>query len=110
MAASVTLPFALITILLMRLVLRSRNWKPATGREQLAGATVSVTEPFAPIEGGSIYQGMVRMHGELWRAVAREAIPAGAQARVVAHRRVDRACGAFRETRRRRLTICRTRV
>jgi len=25
---------------------------------------------------------MVRMHGELWRAVAREAIPAGAHVRV----------------------------
>src|SRR6202795_536781 len=37
-AAGVTVPFALITILLMRLVLRSRSWKPSTGREQLMGA------------------------------------------------------------------------
>ena len=28
------------------------------------------------------YQGMVRMHGELWRAVARESLPAGAEVRV----------------------------
>jgi membrane protein implicated in regulation of membrane protease activity len=29
-----------------------------------------------------LFQGMVRMHGELWRAVSPEAIPAGAQVRV----------------------------
>jgi membrane protein implicated in regulation of membrane protease activity len=29
-----------------------------------------------------IFQGMVRLHGELWRAVAREEIPAGAEVRV----------------------------
>ncbi len=37
-AFGVTLPFALLTILLMRLVLRSRSWKQSTGREQLVGA------------------------------------------------------------------------
>jgi membrane protein implicated in regulation of membrane protease activity len=26
---------------------------------------------------------MVRLHGELWRAIAREAIPAGASVRVI---------------------------
>src|SRR4029434_11296490 len=34
-AIAVTLPFAGISVLLMRLVLRSRKWKPATGREEL---------------------------------------------------------------------------
>ena len=37
-AVAVTLPFALLTVFLMRLVLRSRKWKSATGREELIGA------------------------------------------------------------------------
>ena len=81
-AAGVPLPFALIAILLMRLVLRSRSWKPSTGREQLVGAAAEVTGPLVQLAGSEIFQGMVRVHGELWRAVAREAIPAGAHVRV----------------------------
>ena len=81
-AAGVTLPFALITILLMRLVLRSRSWKPSTGPEQLIGAAAEVTDPLVQLAGSEIFQGMVRLHGELWQAVAHEAIPAGAHVRV----------------------------
>jgi membrane-bound serine protease (ClpP class) len=81
-AAGVTVPFALITILLMRLVLRSRSWKPATGREQLVGTPAEVTAPIVKSADAEVFQGMVRLHGELWRAVAREAIPAGASVRV----------------------------
>ena len=43
-ALGVTLPFAVLTILLMRLVLRTRGWKQTTGREQLTGAAAEVTE------------------------------------------------------------------
>ena len=82
-AAGVTLPFALITIFLMRLVLRSRTWKPSTGREQLVGAVADVTGPLVQLGGSETFEGMVRLHGELWRAVAGEAIPAGAQVRVI---------------------------
>jgi len=85
-AASVTVPFAVITILLMRLVLKSRSWKPATGREQLTGTSGEVTVPLVQAPDAEMFQGMVRLHGELWRAVAREAIPAGAEVRVA---RVD---------------------
>jgi membrane-bound serine protease (ClpP class) len=81
-AAGVTLPFALITILLMRLVLRSRLWKSATGLEQLVGAPAEVTDPLVSSTEAEVFQGMVRLHGELWRAIAREAIPAGARVRV----------------------------
>jgi len=81
-AFGVTLPFALLTILLMRLVLRSRTWKQSTGREQLVGSPGEVTETLVRQTGSEIFQGMVRLHGELWRAVAREEIPAGAQVRV----------------------------
>ena len=82
-ALGVTVPFALVTIFLMRLVLRSFRWKQATGAEQMVGAEGEVTEAFeasAPEQPG---RGMVLVHGELWRAVAREKIPKGAQVRVV---------------------------
>jgi membrane-bound serine protease (ClpP class) len=98
-ALGVTAPAAAVTILLMRLVLRSREWKQSAGAEQLVGAPAEVTEAFAPIAGqtagattaggqtatpaASSFQGMVRLRGELWRAVAPVAIPAGAQVRVV---------------------------
>jgi len=82
-ALGVTLPFALISVFLMRLVLRSRKWKPETGIEQLSGAEAEVTEPLAATGDGGGFQGMVRLHGELWRAIAPEAIPAGAHVRVV---------------------------
>jgi membrane-bound serine protease (ClpP class) len=81
-AAGVTLPFALITILLMRLVLRSRLWKPATGREQLVGAPAVVADPIVKLAEAEVFQGMVRLHGDLWCAVAREAIPTGARVQV----------------------------
>ena len=81
-AASVTVPFALITIFLMRLVLKSRTWKPSMGREQFVGSTAEVTDPLVKSQDGEMFQGMVRLNGALWRAVAREAIPQGAHVRV----------------------------
>jgi membrane-bound serine protease (ClpP class) len=81
-AFGATVPFALLTILLMRLVLRSRSWKPKTGLEQLVGSPGEVTEPLVRQGDSDFFQGMVRLHGELWRAVAQEEIPAGAQVRV----------------------------
>lgn len=77
-ALAVTLPVALIVIFLMRLVLRSFRWKQATGAEQLIGAVGDVTEP---VEAAGA-KGMVRVHGELWRAAAQQAIPRGVRVRV----------------------------
>ena len=77
-ALSVTLPVALLTFFLMRLVLKSRRWKTATGREEMVGAEGVVTTSL-PGHG----EGMIRVHGELWRAVATEAIPEGALVRVL---------------------------
>lgn len=85
-ALGMTLPCALVTIVLMRLVLRSRSWKQSTGTEQLLGEQAEVTDPItaAAAPGApEAFQGMVRLHGELWRAVAPVAIPVGAQVRVV---------------------------
>jgi membrane-bound serine protease (ClpP class) len=57
---------------LMRLVLRSRKWKTTTGREELIGSTGTVTEE---LKAGA--EGIVRVHGELWRAVSSQPVPEG---------------------------------
>jgi len=78
-ALGVAVPFAAIVVILMRLVLRSRTWKPSTGKEELIGKEGEVTEAVEAAAG----TGMVRVHGELWRAAsARENIPRGARVRV----------------------------
>lgn len=76
-ALSATLPFALITVFLMRLVLRSRSWKSTTGREELIG------EEGIAISGlGAGAEGMIRVHGELWQAVSPRAVSEGKPVRV----------------------------
>jgi membrane-bound serine protease (ClpP class) len=79
-ALGVAIPCAIIIIILMRLVLRSRTWKQTTGKEELIGEVGEVTEP---LESAS-QVGMVFVHGELWRAITRygEEIPKGARVRV----------------------------
>ncbi|HKW63548.1 MAG TPA: nodulation protein NfeD [Candidatus Acidoferrum sp.] len=76
-ALAATLPFAVLSVVLMRLVIRSRKWKTATGREELVGSTgVVTTELKAEAEG------MVRIHGELWRAVSSQPVPEGKSVQV----------------------------
>ena len=79
-ALAVVIPFAVIVIILMRLVLRSRTWKVSTGREELVGEVGEVREPV----GSGEALGSVFVHGELWRAAVRagENIPIGARVRV----------------------------
>ncbi len=84
-ALGAALPFAVIVIILMRLVLRSRLWKPAVGTEELIGEEGEVTEPVSASAQGAVEaMGMVRVHGELWRAATRagESIPVGTLVRV----------------------------
>lgn len=77
MALAVTLPFALLSVFLTRSVLRSRKWKPAVGSEEL------LTEQGIAISGlRSGVAGMIRIHGEMWRAVADQDIAADAAVRV----------------------------
>ncbi|HEY2352476.1 MAG TPA: nodulation protein NfeD [Candidatus Acidoferrum sp.] len=77
-AVAVTLPFAALTIFLMRLVLRSRKWKVATGMEELIGAEgVAVSALRAGVEG------MIRIHGELWGAISSQSAPEGSPVRVL---------------------------
>jgi membrane-bound serine protease (ClpP class) len=82
-ALGVTVPFAVLVVLLMRLVLRSRKWKQNTGPEGLVGAVGEVMEPLATPAGDGLFAGMVRTQGALWRAVAPETVSAGAQVRVL---------------------------
>jgi membrane-bound serine protease (ClpP class) len=78
-AFAVALPFAAIVVILMRAVLRSRSWKQQTGKEELLGEEGEVIEPIS-----AAATGLVRVHGELWRAATKsgESIPKGAWARV----------------------------
>jgi membrane-bound serine protease (ClpP class) len=62
----------------MRLVLRSRKWKSATGREELLREQGIVV---TPIVSGA--EGMIRIHGELWRAVSTQPVPEGRPVRVL---------------------------
>jgi len=77
-ALAVTLPFAVLTVFLMRLVLRSRSWKNQTGREEMIGAQGTVVTEL-PVGA----EGMIRIHGELWRAISNQAVPEGKPVRVV---------------------------
>ena len=83
-ALGVAIPFAVIVIVLARFVMRSRSWKVTTGKEELIGEEGEVTEPVPPAADGAPSSGMVRVHGELWRAAAPagQSIPKGARVRV----------------------------
>jgi len=73
-----TLPFAVLAVVLMRLVLRSRRWKTATGKEELIGSQgVAV----APLPAGA--EGMIRVHGELWRAESSRPVQEGEAVRIL---------------------------
>ena len=80
-ALGATVPFALLTIALMRLVLRSRAWPVQTGLEDMIGQIGLVTES---VPGDGVTAGLVHVRGELWRAVSRAPISTGLRARVVA--------------------------
>ena len=75
-ALSVALPFALITIFLLRLVIRARHAKVTTGDEGLIGEIGTVETVLAP-------RGQIYVHGELWEAVSPETVSPGSLVRVI---------------------------
>jgi membrane-bound serine protease (ClpP class) len=77
-ALAATVPFAFLTVFLMRLVLRSRSWKSATGKEEMIGEEGVVTTALPA--GG---EGMIRVHGELWRAFSSAGASEGTKVRVL---------------------------
>ena len=76
-AVAVTLPFAALSVFLMRLVLRSRKWKQAAGAEEMLGEQGIATNGLK-----SGIEGMIRIHGETWRAITDEDVAAGEAVRV----------------------------
>ena len=79
-AIGVALPFAIIVIVLMRFVMRSRTWKQSTGIEELIGEEGEVTELANSADG----VWLVRVHGEIWQAAVKgsETLARGARVRV----------------------------
>jgi membrane-bound serine protease (ClpP class) len=75
-AASVAIPFAIITMFLVSLVIRARRNKVITGQQ---GMIDEVGESRTPLEP----TGKVFVRGEYWDAVADEPVPAGERVRVV---------------------------
>ncbi|MEE9234519.1 MAG: nodulation protein NfeD [Candidatus Acidoferrales bacterium] len=78
LALGVAVPFAAITVLLLRLVLKSRRWRAATGREGLLDQKGEVRR-----EIGDTRKGQILVAGELWQAIADKKIPVGQSVRVV---------------------------
>jgi membrane-bound serine protease (ClpP class) len=73
-----TVPFAILAVVLMRLVLRSRRWKTATGKEELIGLQgIAIAQLAAGAEG------MVRVHGELWKAESSKPVQEGETVRIL---------------------------
>ena len=75
-AVAVTLPFALITIFLLRLAVRSFSYKVATGAESMVGEL-----GVAKTDIGD--EGRVFVHGEWWNAQSKQPISQGAKVRIV---------------------------
>lgn len=79
LALAVAIPFAAISVVLLRLVVSSRRWKPASGQEGLVGQKGEVRQ-----EIGDGRKGQILVAGELWTAVSDNKIPVGHAVRVVA--------------------------
>jgi membrane-bound serine protease (ClpP class) len=81
-ALGATIPFALLTIFLMRLVIHSRSWAPQTGVEEMKRQVGVARSAIVP-RSSPDQPGLVFVRGELWRADSRVAIPIGTRVRVV---------------------------
>ncbi len=73
---AVTLPLALITVFLVRLVFVSHRTKATTGRSGMIGEIGTAST-------GVFDEGEVMVHGEYWAAHSNQAIPKGSKVRVV---------------------------
>ena len=75
-ALAVTVPFALISIFLLRLVVQAHGRKVQTGMEALLGTLGTALTPI-------LESGKVTVRGEIWNASARRPIAEGARVCVV---------------------------
>ncbi|MCI0420517.1 MAG: nodulation protein NfeD [Acidobacteria bacterium] len=76
-AVGMALPFAAITVFLMRLVILAHRHKSVTGEE---GMVNEVGVALTDIDG----DGKIRVHGEIWQASSETSIAAGEQVKVLA--------------------------
>jgi len=74
-AVAVSIPIGIIAVFLTTLVLRARRGRVSTGSEGMIGEIGIARTPVGA-------EGKVFVHGELWNAVAANAIPEGARVRV----------------------------
>ena len=82
-ALIVTLPFALITVFLMRQVFQSFSWKPSTGMEQMVGVSGEVVTAAETPQADGTYRGQASAQGVLWSVVSAQPLPHGAVVRVL---------------------------
>jgi membrane-bound serine protease (ClpP class) len=75
-AIGVTLPFAGITIFLLRLILLSQQRKSTVGKEGMVGEMALALEDFEQT-------GRVQVHGEIWQAVTSTPVKTGELVRVI---------------------------
>ena len=75
-AVAITLPFALLSVFLLQLAIRSFRFKVATGSEAMVGEIGEVRTALDP--SGSVF-----VHGELWNARSATAVAAGQRVRVL---------------------------
>ena len=75
-AILITLPFALLSVFLLQLAIRSFRFKVATGSEGMVGEIGEARTALSPT--GSVF-----VHGELWNARSASAVAAGERVRVL---------------------------
>jgi membrane-bound serine protease (ClpP class) len=78
-AIGISAGFGGITVFLVRIAMRARQLKQRLGVDALIGKPASAMEPLTP-------QGHVLVDGEIWRAIADQALPAGSALRVTGHK------------------------
>lgn len=84
LALAVTIPFALISIFLAHLAIKSYRSQVQTGEAGLVGLVGTVIAEITPQEGGRIF-----VNGESWRAFSDTTISKGERARIIAAENLD---------------------
>ena len=77
-AIGISAGFGGITVFLVRIAMRARHLKQRLGFDALIGKPASAMEALTP-------QGHVLVDGEIWSAIADQALPAGTRLRVTGH-------------------------
>lgn len=84
-AVAVSLTSSALFLIIATAAVRAMRSQPLTGKEGLVGAEGQVRKSLVPAPEGELrFEGMVLVHGELWRARAHEAIPSGSDVVVTA--------------------------